>query len=144
MRAAANAGYALLMSESTGGNYQEIEGLSVRVDDVIYMPSLDAPADKPHPFVYFITVLNESTDQVKITGRKWIVREASGEVIVVEGDGVVGQTPVLAPGDDFSYNSYHITADDAVVNGSFFGETATGKKVRARIPDFKLELPDWA
>ncbi len=132
------------MAKSAGNDYQEIEGLSVRVDDVIYMPSLDAPVEKPHPFVYFITVMNGSTDQVRITGRKWIVKEVDGEVTVVEGDGVVGETPVLDPGEDFSYNSYHITADDADVSGSFFGETATGKKVRVGIPGFKLELPDWA
>lgn len=126
------------------GNYHELEGLSVRVDDIIYMPTLDAPSDKPHPFVYFITVVNDSTERVRIMGRKWVVRENDGEFTVVEGDGVVGQTPVLDPGDDFAYNSYHITADDAVVSGSFFGTTAAGKKVRVRIPDFKLQLPDWA
>lgn len=125
-------------------NYLEIEGLSVRVDDVIYMPSLDAPSDKPHPFVYFITIQNESTEKVCISGRKWVVREKGGEVTVVEGDGVVGQSPVLEPGDDFSYNSYHITAHDAEVSGSFFGTTATGGKVRVTIPSFKLRLPDWA
>ncbi|MFK7911242.1 MAG: ApaG domain [Akkermansiaceae bacterium] len=132
------------MANSGEENYEEVEGLSVRVDDVIYMPSLDAPSEKPHPFVYFITIDNASVEQIRITGRKWIVREIEGEITVVEGDGVVGQTPTLDPGEDFSYNSYHITADDALVNGSFFGETGTGKKVRVRIPDFKLELPDWA
>lgn len=114
------------------------------MDDVIYMPSLDAPSDKPHPFVYFITVVNESTERVRIMGRKWVVREESGEFVVVEGDGVVGQTPVLEPGADFSYNSYHVTAMSAEVRGSFFGTTAAGQKVRIRIPVFKLELPDWA
>lgn len=118
--------------------------MSVRVDDVIYMPSLDAPSDKPHPFVYFITMVNESTERVRIMGRKWVVREEGGEFVVVEGDGVVGQTPVLEPGADFSYNSYHVTAMSAEVRGSFFGTTATGKKVRVRVPVFKLELPDWA
>ncbi len=132
------------MPDNHQGNYQELEGLSVRVDDVIYMPSLDAPSDKPHPFVYFITVVNESTERVRIMGRKWVVREESGEFVVVEGDGVVGQTPVLEPGADFSYNSYHVTAMSAEVRGSFFGTTAAGQKVRIRIPVFKLELPDWA
>jgi len=126
------------------GNYQELDGLSVHVDDVMYMPSLDAPGDKPHPFVYFITVINDSTERVRILGRKWVVREENGECCVVEGDGVVGQTPVLDPGTDFSYNSYHVTAKTAEVSGAFFGVTATGKKVRIRIPDFTLELPDWA
>jgi len=128
------------------GNFQELEGLSVRVDDIIYMPTLDAPEDKPHPFVYFITILNDSTERVRILGRKWIIREqdGEGETTVVEGDGVVGQTPVLEPGHDFSYNSYHVTAANAQISGAFFGTTAAGDKVRVRIPDFELELPEWA
>jgi ApaG protein len=101
-------------------HYEEIEGLSVRVDDVIYMPSLDAPSDKPHPFVYFITIQNASIERVRIVGRKWVVREAGGCVTVVEGEGVVGQSPALEPGEDFSYNSYHTTAENADVQGAFF------------------------
>ena len=131
------------MAEKHEGNYDQLEGLSVRVDDVIYMPTLDAPDDKPHPFVYFITILNESTERVRILGRKWVIREEGGEVTVVEGDGVVGQTPVLEPGEDFSYNSYHVTAVNAGVSGAFFGTTLSGSKVRIRMPDFELELPDW-
>ena len=131
------------MADKHEGNYDQLEGLSVRVDDVIYMPTLDAPDDKPHPFVYFITILNESTERVRILGRKWVIREEGGEVTVVEGDGVVGQTPVLEPGEDFSYNSYHVTAVNAGVSGAFFGTTSAGSKVRVRMPDFELELPDW-
>jgi ApaG protein len=132
------------VAEKHEGNYDQLDGLSVRIDDVIYMPTLDAPEDKPHPFVYFITILNDSTERVRILGRKWIIREGDGEITVVEGDGVVGQTPVLEPGHDFSYNSYHVTAGNAEVSGAFFGTTATGAKVRVRMPDFQLELPDWA
>ncbi len=131
------------MSDHHQGNYHELEGLSARVDDIVYMPTLDASPEKPHPFVYFITILNDSTERVRILGRKWVIRESDGEVTVVEGDGVVGQTPVLEPGGEFSYNSYHVTADSALVTGAYFGTTAAGDKVRAKIPEFKLELPDW-
>lgn len=120
----------------------ELNGLSVQVDDVIYMPSLDAPADKPHPFVYFISIRNNSGQRVTIQGRKWVVREGS-DMTVVEGDGVVGQTPVLGPGEDFSYNSYHVTAEDAVAEGAFFGKTDSGEWVFARIPAFELTVPGW-
>ena len=70
-------------SISMAATIRELEGLSVRVDDVIYMPSLDAPEDKPHPFVYFITIKNGSDESVTIRGRKWVVRENDGEVTVV-------------------------------------------------------------
>jgi len=120
----------------------ELEGLSVHVDDVIYMPSLDAPAEKPHPFVYFISIKNGSDQRVTIQGRKWVVKEGS-DIVVVEGDGVVGQTPVLEPGEDFSYNSYNVTKSDAVAEGAFFGRTESGNWVYAKIPSFDLTVPGW-
>lgn len=122
---------------------KEFVGLRVKVDDVIYMPSLDAPPEKPHPFVYFISIFNDSSVPVTILGRKWVVVEDGGETMVVEGDGVVGQQPVIDPGENFSYNSYHVVGKRAVVSGAFFGETGDGEWVYARIPEFKLEIPDW-
>lgn len=123
---------------------RQLEGLKVRVDDVIYMPSLDAPEDRPHPFVYFISIRNDSPERVTIRGRKWIVREDDGEVLVVEGDGVVGQSPSLDPGEEFSYNSYHVTHLGGVAEGAFFGQTPDGAWVSVRIPEFRLEVPAWA
>lgn len=126
------------------GVIREFKGLRVKVDDVIYMPSLDAPQDKPHPFVYFISIHNDSPLPVTIRGRKWMVQEDDGEIAVIEGDGVVGQTPVIEPGGHFSYNSYHVVSCGAVVSGAFFGEATTGDWIFTRIPEFRLELPDWA
>lgn len=122
---------------------RELTGLEVKVEDVIYMPSLEAPAQKPHPFVYFITIYNETDRPVTIQGRKWLVREGS-QIEVVEGDGVIGQKPVIAPGGSFSYNSYHVTKNDAVAEGAFFGLTDDGEWIFARIPEFKLLVPEWA
>lgn len=119
----------------------EFEGLRVKVDDVIYMPTLEAPSDRPFPFVYFISIHNDSAIPVTIRARKWVVREDGQDVVVVEGDGVVGQNPIIQPGSHFSYNSYHVVAHDAIVQGAFFGVTATGDWFFARIPEFRLELP---
>jgi len=129
---------------SMATDYQELDGLYARVDDVVYMPALEAPSNKPHPFVYFITIQNDTDERVQVQGRKWVVREKGGEVTVVEGEGVVGQNPVLEAGEHFAYNSYHVTARDAQVMGTFFGMTATGEKVRISIPPFLLDIPDWA
>lgn len=120
---------------------REWPGLRVRVDEVVHMPGLDAPSAKPHPFVYFITISNESDQAVTLKARKWVVREEGGEVTVVEGDGIVGQTPTIDPGGNFSYNSYHVVARRAEVEGAFFGVNAQGAAIFARIPGFALEVP---
>ncbi len=111
------------------------------VDDVVHMPGLDAPADRPHPFVYFISIHNDSARPVTIRARKWVLRGDDGEVAVVEGQGVVGQTPEIEPGGHFSYNSYHVIGGSVRVSGAFFGETGDGEMFFTRIPEFTLDPP---
>jgi len=121
--------------------YVQIPGLVVRVENVMYVPHIEAPENKPFAFVYFITVMNRAEVHVTIKARKWIVREADGECTVVEGSGVVGETPMLEPGEDFTYNSYHVIQHDAEVQGTLFGSTESGEIFSVRIPDFTLRLP---
>jgi ApaG protein len=123
---------------------EELNGLDVNVDDVIYMPSLEAPSERPHPFVYFVTIRNESDEPVTIRGRKWVLTQDNGEKVIVEGDGVVGQFPRLEVGGSFNYNSYHVIGADSVVEGAFFGETEDGRPIFAKIPGFDLKVPEWA
>ena len=123
--------------------FHRLTGLSATVDKVVYDPSLNAPPDRPHPFVYFITIHNDSAEVVTIFGRKWIVRDSGcKELIVVEGDGVVGQFPRIEPGDSFSYNSYHVVRANTKALGSFFGSTDKGKNVCVRLAEFKMEPPE--
>ncbi len=121
----------------------ELPGLEVSVDDVMYMPNLDAPPDRPFPFVYFITVRNLSTLTVTLKARKWVVRQRNGEVVVVEGDGVVGQFPRLEPGGEFSYNSCHTISHDSEADGAYFLQGDDGREYFVRIPTFLMELPQW-
>ncbi len=123
-------------------SFAELDGLSVTVDRVAFMPHLDAPSDKPFPFAYFITIHNQSAETITIRGRKWVVTDAVGETIVVEGDGVVGQTPRLEPGQNFSYNSYHVISSDSVAEGAFIGLTEEGQPVVVRIPKFTMQSPE--
>ena len=119
----------------------ELEGLRVAVDDVKFMPQLQASEDRPFPFVYFITIHNDSAETVTIKGRKWVVTDAGGETIVVEGDGVVGKFPRLEPGEHFSYNSYHTIGSDSVAEGAYIGVTEEGAPVLVRIPPFEMKAP---
>ena len=119
----------------------ELPEVRVMVDDVVHMPGLDAPVEQPHPFVYFISIHNDTAQKITIRARKWILRAADGDVAVVEGQGVVGQTPEIEPGGHFSYNSYHVIAGPVLVSGAFFGETEDGTLFFTRIPEFPLHPP---
>ena len=121
--------------------FTELAGLRVTVDRVEHMPHLDAPAERPHPFVYFLTIHNDSEVTVTIKGRKWVVTDVEGQSVVVEGDGVVGEFPRLDPGDDFSYHSYHTIGADSAAEGALFGVTTGGDFVLTRIPRFEMRAP---
>ena len=121
----------------------ELPGLRVEIDDVVYQPQFSMLADQPHCFVYYITIHNESETIVTIKGRKWVVKESSGEVIAVEGDGVVGEFPRLEPGQKFNYNSSHVfSSQKAVATGSYLGVDDFGNKIITRIPEFVMVVPD--
>ena len=121
--------------------FRELNNLRVIVDKIVYMPALEAPPDRPYPFVYFITIDNQSNDTVTIKGRKWVITDQSGQKIVVEGDGVVGEYPRLRPGERFSYNSYHVIGKDSLAEGAFIGLTDEGSAFVVRIPQFAMEVP---
>jgi ApaG protein len=121
--------------------FRELADLSVRIEKVVFAPQLEAPPEKPFPFAYFIRIINDSSQTISILARKWILRDRKGEIVVVEGEGVVGESPKLMPGDTFSYNSYHVIAGDSKVTGAFFGVDSEGAGIFAQIPSFSLKCP---
>jgi ApaG protein len=128
---------------SASADLFELPGLHVTVDRVVYQPDAQTPPDRPHCFAYFISIRNDSEVSVTIKGRKWVVKNSRGEINAVEGDGVVGQFPVIAPGEKFSYNSYHLLdTNEAAAEGGYLGVDDLGRKVVARIPRFEMRVPD--
>lgn len=115
---------------------KELPGFRVVVDEVVRIHNVQGAAR----FAYFLTIVNDSTEIVTIKGRKWVIREKNGHVIAVEGDGVVGEFPRIAPGEQFSYNSSHIITVDAVAEGALLGITPSGEKVLVKIPPFSLTI----
>lgn len=122
--------------------YIEPEGLHVTIDRVVYHSQKKGSPDRPHCFVYFVTIRNDSEIAVTIKGRKWVVTNDRGEITAVEGEGVVGQFPTLQPGEEFDYNSFHmINTVTATAEGSYLGVDPDGRKVLVRIPRFQLVVP---
>lgn len=126
---------------NTGGTPVELQGLRVTIDRLIYRRV--PVTEKPHSFVYFISIHNETDVTVTIQHRKWVITHADGTQLVFVGDGVVGQTPVLQPGEKFSYNSQHlIGCDSAIAEGAYCGVDDNGRRVVTRIPKFRMVVPE--
>lgn len=119
----------------------ELPGLRVTVDRVVYHQDAALPPDRPHAFIYFLTLHNESPRTVTFIARKWVVRQPDGQHFIVEGDGIVGHTPTLAPGETFSYNSFHLLSRSATARGSFHGVDADGNHISVAIPVFRMDVP---
>lgn len=120
----------------------ELPGLRVTVDRVVFDPNADTPPGQPYCFVYFITIHNDSEVSVTIRGRKWVVEGDDGQILAVEGSGVVGQTPFLQPGESFTYNSRHLLRTrSAWAEGAYLGLDSEGRAVYTRIPRFGMVVP---
>jgi len=115
--------------------------IEVTLDDLVYLTDVEAPEERPHPFAYFLTIHNRSDQTIKVHGRKWVLNERGGECMVIEGEGVVGQTPTIPPGDSFSYNSCHVVAADTLVEGAYLAQREDGTVGVIPIPRFELHVP---
>lgn len=121
-----------------------VAGLKVRLDQVVYQFSEThlVQDGRPHAFIYFLTVTNLSDRTIQLQGRKWVLKGESGEVQIFEGDGVVGQTPILDPGEDFSYNSYHAVSENTKARGAFYGVDEFDDTIHVEIPPFEMKIPE--
>ncbi|MBX7122984.1 MAG: ApaG domain [Opitutaceae bacterium] len=119
-----------------------LSGLTAHLDKLIYHDGGScAPPDRRHAFIYYITIQNRSSHVVTLLGRKWVLEYEDGRCAVIEGDKIVGETPRLVPGEAFSYNSYHLTSENAQVHGSFHGVDETGARIHVILPPFAMTIP---
>ncbi len=120
---------------------QERDGLSARVDGVTFAPGLDAPADRPFPFTYTVTVSNRSVGAVTIRGRKWVIKDiVSGCCHVIEVDGLAGRFPRLEPGECFHFDSFHVVASDSLAEGALLACDDAGQPVLVRLAPFVMRV----
>jgi ApaG protein len=93
-------------------------------------------------FLYTIRIANEGKEEVQLLSRHWIIRDATGRVEEVQGPGVVGETPVLEPGDSFEYTSgCPLTTPFGSMRGSYRMVCGDGTSFDAEIASFALSEP---
>ncbi len=96
-----------------------------------------------HAFAYTIHITNRGEWPITLRNRHWIITHGDGSREEVVGDGVVGETPELAPGASFSYTSGAVIPTPVgSMKGSYGFTTKEGQKFRADIPEFALHAPD--
>jgi ApaG protein len=94
-------------------------------------------------FAYFITIENNSLQTVKLTNRFWKILDSLNKTEIVQGEGVVGQTPILKPNDNYSYSSgCFLESTIGSMTGFYSMENIdTFEKFKVQIPTFQLATP---
>jgi ApaG protein len=105
-----------------------------------YLPDQSAPADDMYVFAYTITITNTGEVAAQLISRTWNVNDSNGHTERVKGLGVVGQQPLLKPGQAFEYTSgTRLRTPTGTMHGSFFCVAEDGEKFDADIPMFVLD-----
>jgi ApaG protein len=116
-------------------------GLRVEVE-ARYSAEHSQPIANHWFFLYTIRISNEGSETCQLVSRYWIIRDATGRVEEVEGDGVVGEQPVLEPGDSFEYTSgCPLGTPFGSMEGTYQMVTEDGGHFDAEIARFDLREP---
>ncbi len=109
---------------------------------VSYVADQSDPARPQYVFAYTIRITNAGTVAAKLVSRHWIITDGEHRVQEVRGDGVVGQQPVIEPGETFEYSSgASIATPVGTMRGSYRMLAADGREFDAPIETFTLSVP---
>ena len=105
-----------------------------------YLPDQSSPNEQLYGFAYTITVTNSGQATAQLISRHWVISDANGKVEEVKGLGVVGQQPLLKPGESFQYTSgCRLRTTSGSMRGSYFCVAEDGERFEAEIPAFILD-----
>ncbi len=109
---------------------------------VRYLADQSDEADNRHVFAYTITLSNEGEHAVQLLSRHWVITDANSHVQEVKGKGVVGEQPVIKPGQRFEYTSGTVLATQVgTMAGSYKMQVVDGGEFSVPIPQFVLSVP---
>ncbi len=107
-----------------------------------YLQERSSPENSQYFWAYRITLENQGQETVQLLNRHWMITNARGEFNEVKGPGVVGEQPVLKPGESFEYTSgVPLDTASGMMGGSYEMESASGERFHIEIPTFSLDLP---
>jgi ApaG protein len=117
------------------------KGIRVEVRPRFSLADSD-PSDGTFVFSYNISMANESDSTAQLLFRHWLIHDSAGDDSLVDGEGVVGEQPVLEPGDSHEYRSYCVLRSPVgYMEGHYTFVRADGEQFRVEVPRFHLNGP---
>ncbi len=122
--------------------YSEVtRAISVSVDP-FYVEDQSAPAENCWVFGYKVIIENQGEAPVQLMSRHWRIMDSLGRLVEVKGDGVVGEQPLLEPGQSFEYTSgTPLPTPSGIMTGTYQMLGADGLWFDVEIPAFSLDAP---
>jgi ApaG protein len=115
-------------------------GITVRVA-ATFLPEQSIPGERWF-WAYHIRIENEGPITAQLISRRWLITDARGAKQIVEGEGVVGEQPVIAPGQSYDYVSgCPLTTSSGTMEGSYLMHGEDGAAFEIAIPRFLLATP---
>ena len=106
-----------------------------------FLPDQSSATEDVYAFAYTITIRNTGDIAAQVIGRHWVITHGSGDVEEVRGLGVVGQQPLLKPGEQFEYTSWtRVSTPRGSMQGTYFCMTDRAEWFEAPIPLFSLAI----
>ncbi|CAN5245624.1 Co2+/Mg2+ efflux protein ApaG [soil metagenome] len=119
----------------------ETEGVLIKVRPS-YLAGQSDPEAGRWVWAYQIEIVNLSASTIQLMSRRWTITDAYGHVEEITGPGVIGEQPVIAPGDSYSYASgCPLGAPSGSMVGAYAMTDAGGRTFEAAIPAFSLDIP---
>jgi ApaG protein len=107
----------------------------------VYLDGQSNPIEHKFVFAYYVRIENQGTDPVQLLRRHWYINHGGFRVEEVEGEGVVGKQPTIAPGQAHEYNSFCILETlQGWMEGTYLMRRSTAEYFRVTIPRFTLRV----
>ena len=116
---------------------------AIRVDvEPIYLEEQSEPANGQFVWAYRVQIGNEGAETVQLLSRYWHITDGLGRIQEVRGAGVVGEQPILNPGEAYEYTSgTPLPTPSGIMRGTYKMKTPAGDKFDIEIPAFSLDSP---
>lgn len=123
-------------------NEEKIYHFSVSAESFFVVEQMDNDEVHRYVFSYTITIVNTGNVAAQLISRHWVIKEGGQVVQEVKGLGVVGEQPLLKPGEQFQYTSGTVlSSPDGLMYGKYFMTAEDGTQFEAEIPEFSLIMP---
>ena len=128
-------GYIVFMYSKT------TNGVTVTVTPY-FLDDQSSPQESHFVWAYQVNIKNAGHSSIKLNHRSWLIIDANGKVMNVQGEGVVGEFPTIEPGQSFEYTSgTPLKTNNGIMQGFYLVSQDNGEKLKIDIPAFSLDSP---